>query len=91
MHNALRLAVLIALISASPAFAISGSGYCRGEFPEGPWLDRQEVYGKLKDIGFDVRYVRLTHGCFKVRAYDMNGVLTEFYVNPATAELMAVP
>lgn len=56
--------------------------------PDAKWLSVEQLTQKLKDQGYSVRRVERSHGCYEVKATDVNGVRVEIYVDPATAEIV---
>lgn len=85
----LKLAALALFISAAPAFASDDGRHCGEVAKTANWLTQEGVRAKLASTGFDVRHVKPKNGCYKVKAYDMLGALTEFYVDPVTAEFVS--
>lgn len=56
--------------------------------PAGEWMTVAQLTQKLKDQGYTVRKVERSHGCYEVKGTDAKGVRVEFYVDPATAEIV---
>jgi hypothetical protein len=52
------------------------------------WLPVDQLTQKLKEKGYTVRELEVSHGCYEVEAIDANGVRVAFYVDPATGEVV---
>lgn len=52
------------------------------------WLSNDQLTQKLKEQGYTVGRIETSHGCYEVKATDANGVRVEFYVDPATGEVV---
>jgi hypothetical protein len=88
MRHTLTLTAIALLISAAPALASDDGAHCLAGPGAKAWMSQEAVRARLANLGFDVRHVRPEDGCYKVKAYDRIGNRAEFYVDPATAELL---
>ncbi len=67
--------------------ASSREGRCTAH-PDSEWLTVEQLTQKLKDQGYAVREVERSHGCYEVKAADVNGVRVKFYADPATGQIV---
>lgn len=51
-------------------------------------LSMAEVAQKLKEQGYSLRKIEVSHGCYEVKGTDAKGARVKMYVDPATAEIM---
>ncbi len=56
--------------------------------PAAERLSLDQVTQKLKEQGYTVRKIEVSHGCYEVKGTDAKGVRVEMYVDPATAEII---
>jgi len=56
--------------------------------PEAERLSVDQITQKLKEQGYTVRKIEVSHGCYEVKGTDAKGARVEMYIDPATAEII---
>lgn len=51
-------------------------------------LSIAEVAQKLKEQGYTLRKIEVSHGCYEVKGTDAKGNRVKMYIDPATAEIV---
>ena len=78
-------AALVAVVAASPALA-EESVSC-GNAPRSEWLSKDALKAKAAAMGYDVKNIKVEHGCFEVYALK-DGKRVVNFMNPVTAEVV---
>ena len=92
----LKKTVAVAALLAAVATPVLASDHSwRGEDrsrcqarPAAERLSMAEVAQKLKEQGYSLRKIEVSHGCYEVKGTDAKGARVKMYVDPATAEIM---
>ncbi len=78
-------AALVAVVAAGPALA-EESVSC-GNAPQSEWLSKDAFKAKAAEMGYDVKNIKVEHGCFEVYALK-DGKRVINFMNPVTAEVV---
>lgn len=73
---ALATAVLSVPLAASASECTSA--------PQDQWKSEDAIKAAAKDMGYDVRRVKVEDGCYEVYGIDKNGNKAEIYFDPMT-------
>lgn len=79
------VAALLMVLGTALAFPAQASerGRC-GSVPNEKWLTQDAAKSRLAELGYDVRSIKVQHGCYEAKVVDKNGVRLKLYVNPET-------
>jgi hypothetical protein len=81
------LAVALALLATSPAFA---EGKCSFA-PESKWQPREALQRRLEANGYRVQRIKIEGGCYEVYAFDKDGKRANMAYNAETLEKLGNP
>lgn len=86
MKTPLIAAVLFAVVAPGAAFA---SQDCPN-VPRDQWMSDAAITEKAKELGYEVRSIKVEDGCMEAYAIDKNGKRVEVYFHPGTGEVLSV-
>ncbi len=79
------------LILAATLFSALASGIAQAEdestkcdVPKDKWMSEDAMKAKAKELGLDVRKIKVENGCYEVYAIDAKGKKVEQVFNPET-------
>ena len=82
-----KLIIAAALLSAFTITAARAEDEGKScDVPKDQWKTEEQMKAKAKDLGLDVRQVKVENGCYEVYAIDAKGNKVEQIYDPATLE-----
>jgi len=82
---AAMIAAVLATASGSSAFA--DKVRCTAS-PGSASLPIEKAIEKSESLGYAVREIKRSKGCWKIEGHDRNGVSVEFYLDPVSGEIV---
>ncbi len=88
MRNIITITAAGLLVAATlPALASDDDVSC-GQQNGAQQMSVQDIAGKVKGMGYDVRSVKRENGCYEVYAVDKSGARLELKVDPVTGRIV---
>lgn len=82
-----KLVLAAALLSAFTVSAVRAEDEGKAcDVPKDQWKTEDQMKAKAKELGLDVRQVKVENGCYEVYAIDAKGNKVEQIYNPGTLE-----
>jgi hypothetical protein len=78
--------LLSGLVLAGPVLAEEGATMCPRSSSD-QLMTKDQLAAKAKEMGYDVRGIKATEGCWEVKGFDKNGNRVEFHIDPVTADI----
>ncbi len=91
MNKAKTIPALLAALSvAGPT--VAGPDHATDDcwVPLAEWQSRSAAEEMARQSGWDVRRIKIDHGCYEIIGYDQQGRPVEVIINPATFELIRI-
>lgn len=82
MKKLILAATLLSALAAGAAHAEGESTKC--DVPKDKWMTEDAMKAKAKELGLDVRKIKVENGCYEVYAIDAKGKKVEQIFNPET-------
>lgn len=82
MNKLILAATLFSALAAGIAQAEDESTKC--DVPKDKWISEDAMKAKAKELGLDVRKIKVENGCYEVYAIDAKGKKVEQVFNPET-------
>ncbi|MET3613716.1 hypothetical protein ABID16_002045 [Rhizobium aquaticum] len=82
MKKLILAATLISALASGIAQAEDESTKC--DVPKDKWMSEDAMKAKAKELGLDVRKIKVENGCYEVYAIDAKGKKVEQVFNPET-------
>lgn len=82
MKKLVLAATLFSALAAGVAHAEDESTKC--DVPKDKWMTEDAMKAKAKELGLDVRKIKVENGCYEVYAIDAKGKKVEQIFNPET-------
>ena len=82
MNKLILAATLFSALAAGIAHAEDESTKC--DVPKDKWISEDAMKAKAKELGLDVRKIKIENGCYEVYAIDAKGKKVEQVFNPET-------
>jgi hypothetical protein len=82
MKKLVLAATLLSALAAGAAHAESENTSCN--VPKDKWMSEDAMKAKAKEMGLDVRKIKIENGCYEVYAIDAKGQKVEQIFNPET-------
>lgn len=82
MKKLILAATLFSALVAGVAHAEDESTKC--DVPKDKWMTEDAMKAKAKELGLDVRKIKIENGCYEVYAIDSKGKKVEQIFNPET-------
>lgn len=82
MKKLVLAATLLSALAAGVAHAEDESTKC--DVPKDKWMTEDAMKAKAKELGLDVRKIKVENGCYEVYAIDAKGKKVEQIFNPET-------
>jgi len=82
MKKLVLVATLFSALAAGIAHAEDEGTKC--DVPKDKWMSEDAMKAKAKDLGLDVRKIKVENGCYEVYAIDAKGKKVEQIFNPET-------
>lgn len=82
MKKLILAATLISALASGIAHAEDESTKC--DVPKDKWMSEDAMKAKAKELGLDVRKIKVENGCYEVYAIDAKGKKVEEIFNPET-------
>jgi len=82
MKKLVLAATLFSALAAGIAHAEDESTKC--DVPKDKWMTEDAMKAKAKELGLDVRKIKVENGCYEVYAIDAKGKKVEQIFNPET-------
>ena len=79
-------AVLAGLVLSGPVLAEELASMCPRSASD-QLMTKDQLAAKAKEMGYDVRGIKATQGCWEVKGFDKNGKRVEFHIDPVTADI----
>ena len=86
MKTPLFAAALVTILLPGAAMA---SQSCP-DVPRDQWMSDAAITEKAKELGYDVRSIKVEKGCLEAYAKDKDGRRVEVYFHPGTGEVLKV-
>jgi hypothetical protein len=80
--------ICTALLALSATTSAWAHGDFKCEVPVAEWKSQDDLQDKLKAEGWEIRKVKIDHGCYEVYGFDKQRKRKEAYFNPKTFELV---
>ena len=78
--------VLAGLVLSGPVLAEELASMCPRSASD-RLMTKDQLAAKAKEMGYDVRGIKATEGCWEVKGFDKNGKRVEFHMDPVTAQI----
>ncbi|MCD2174582.1 PepSY domain-containing protein [Rhizobium sp. C4] len=82
MKKLILAATLFSALAAGAAYAEDESTKC--DVPKDKWMSEDAMKAKAKEMGLEVRKIKIENGCYEVYAIDAKGKKVEQIFNPET-------
>ncbi len=82
MKKLVLAATLFSALAAGVAHAENENTKC--DVPKDKWMTEDAMKAKAKELGLDVRRIKVENGCYEVYAIDAKGKKVEQIFNPET-------
>ena len=85
MDGLMKIAIIMAAVTAMPAAQATGLATCNAG-PESGWQSEEALKQKLTEQGWSIRRIKVDGGCYEVYAVNDKGQRVETYFHPVTFE-----
>ncbi len=79
-----KLILAATLLSALAGVAHAESENTKCDVPKDKWMSEDAMKAKAKELGLDVRKIKVENGCYEIYAIDAKGKKVEQIFNPET-------